>query len=283
MSSDSRGRGLPSDAGDRAWQHESLQISGAAAGAAPEVFVAYAAASDFIAECEARVIRTDALERPHLALIADPQNGRHATVRWLARRHRPFRVPSTDTAVVPCVVTELPLQAKKRGLRDAFARALGLIECASWPDLAAAYKAACVRLLVLRNAHEILDLDPAAQRDTLDQLHDFASQAKVHLVFVATRHFLDVVAADATLSQLTHRMRLPRWTPSTLTSLLVGLQAAWEVRNVELATYADLVCDAGDGRIGSIVRQLRYALDDGRVQDAPTFLKRLLSRAGSGV
>jgi len=283
VSASGRIAGFVSDDPDRTWATTALDLSGAAAALGREPFISYPLADEVIAECEQRIVSAGVLAKPHLVLIGEPQNGKHAIIRWVARRHRPFRVRSADMPIVPLSVVEWPLGSDEWSLRDVLAHAVGILETTGWPDLAHAYREATVRLVVVRNTQELLDRTPQEQDVLWAQLMAFSDAAQVRLLLIGTPAVRALFDRQPRWLEPVHTITLPLWTPHTLVPFLHGLQRALDREAPDLAQHASLLAEATGGRLGFVVRAVRGALSqDGAVDDARVFAERVWRDARGG-
>lgn len=243
-----------------AWVVRSLEISSAAAASAEESFISYPEADDVLTQCEWRIISPQRLLQPHLALIADRQNGKGAIVRWVCRRHRPFRVASIDNAVVPVVVSELPMEPRSEALVSALASALGLLRCANWTSLQRRYRSASVRLVFFRNMHELLDWSPIQQQSVLRQVLEFSESAGLGLVFCGMPSFNTALTNHKDLIGGVPRFTLPPWNATSLSNFLKNLEQAWGLPPSSISRHAGVLAELGKGCIGDIMGRIRYAV-----------------------
>jgi hypothetical protein len=192
--------------------------------------------------------------------MSDRQNGKGAIVRWICRRHRPFRVASEDSPIVPVVVTELPLQPRPDELMGVLASALGLLRCKDWTDLQQRYQSAFVRLIILRNAHELVDWSKVEQHSILTSLLAFAEGAGIGLVFCGLPQFQSVLMNYKDILGGIPRVTLPLWNIERLGDFLPKLELALGLPQASLSRHANTIFEQGTGCIGDTIRCIQRSL-----------------------
>lgn len=239
---------------DASWTCRPPQISSAIAASIEETFISYPEADEVLAQCEWRIVSSRRLRDPHFIVLADEKNGSGAIVRWICRRHRPFRVPSQDSPVVPVLVTELPLLPEPSDLLANLASALGLLRCRNWDLLRQRFQAASVRLLFVRNAHEFDHWSALKQQTILRQLLTFAQEAEIGLVLCAWPSFQKFLIDHREILGAVPRVRLPSWTPARLGPFLEALDRVLGPRQSTAPWNAAALCANSRGCIGEILR-----------------------------
>jgi len=247
---------------DAAWVSQPPQISSAVAASIEETFVSYPEADDVLTQCEWRIVSSRRLRDPHLIVLADEKNGSGAIVRWVCRRHRPFRVPSQDSPVVPVLVTDLPLLPESDDLLFNLASALGLLRCRDWERLRQRFQAASVRLVFVRNAHEFGNWPAPKQHAVLRQLLTFAEEAGIGLVLCALPSFQRSLIDHRDLLGAVPRLKLPSWTPARLGPFLEELDRTIGPRRSKVPWNAAALCADAGGCIGEILRLVEKNYED---------------------
>jgi hypothetical protein len=227
-------------------------------------WIGYARAESALGQMEDLLAFPQRTRMPNLLLVGPSNNGKTMIIEKFRRTHLPDeRAPLKQAVNVPILKVQMPSSPDERSFFTGILAALGAANrfsdrLAVKQDLAVRLmRAACVRMLIIDEVHNLLSGSHQQQRRFLNLLRWLGNELQIPLVAVGTAEALRAIQSDEQLANRFTPFTLKLWrSDAEFSRLLNTLEALLPLRQASRLAeppIAAKILAASEGILGEIV------------------------------